>query len=122
MTEKEQLTKSIIDQLQLPLTLDEALTTWWVVPGRIGSLRLSFQGYMVFTAAYSQDYTLHVDNKKYPTVASIVNTLNQKLTTPYFLPAAGKPSNKIEVKIFDKKMAAVSKLYEDFDTFLKKKR
>lgn len=124
MTEKENLTQSVIDSLPVDgPSFNDALNDWWMVPGRIGSLRLTDKGFLAFTEVYKQDFIVYIDPTKHPTVASLVNFLNQRLTTPYYIPTSRRvASANIEVRIFDKKIASVSKLYEDFDTYLKRKR
>ena len=91
------------------------MSTLWVVPADYGSMRLSVLGFELCKKHFSEHYSVDINGNNYPSEFAFLRQLNDKIHCPFFLYKTYK-----EIILFDKKIATVSKLYENFDKYLEK--
>jgi hypothetical protein len=110
----ERITKVEISHSNLD-DIKKMMSTLWVVPADYGSMRLSVLGFELCKKHFSEHYSVDINGNNYPSEFAFLRQLNDKIHCPFFLYKTYK-----EIILFDKKIATVSKLYENFDKYLEK--
>jgi len=116
MLNKIILTQQLIKQLHsdIALTLDEAMQEWWKNPDKDAGLRLTTEGFFVFSLLKIEHYEFDVPPSM-PSIPGRLLTLDRKLTCPYYISLGKKP----KLLLFGSKEATMYSLYGDIDKFLK---
>ena len=108
---KYELTKSIIEQANLDIDVDDAYKTWWFADVDDDLYRLKLIGYkalLPLTPSFRFETDMRMTGK---------NLLKlSKLNCAYFI---NYVSTKTEIYIFSTKIATTIKLYGSFDKYIK---
>lgn len=114
-------TKEIITQAVLEVcrgthkpSLEEALTEWWKNPKDGAGLRLTAEGFFVFSLAEIESYKFQLPPSIHARAGTLL-TLDRKMTCPYYLTQGKAP----EIYIYGSKEAAMFALYGDVEKFLR---
>lgn len=113
---KTDLTQAIIDQLPADsgVTLEFAMTHWWVNIRSTGGLRLTELGYRVLTDLGINSYSVDVDPMKFD--RWMILNLDRKMQAPYYIIAKKKIPQRIIM--FNSREAMMAGLYGDLEKFL----
>lgn len=95
-------------------TLEEALKEWWKNPREDGGLRLSVEGFFVFSLVEIQSYKFPLPPSIHAKARTLL-TLDRKMTCPYYLTQGKAP----EIHIYGGKEASMFALYGDVEKFLR---
>jgi hypothetical protein len=124
-TYKEQITQSVLDQLNDDvLTFEHAMRTWWQNPMRDRAMRLSQIGDLQFRLAGLEyhDHDMKTSEKSY---YQFVMELSKKISCPYYIdvkPTDQGAKSKPFIRLYDDRISMMLNLYGDLDTYLKSVR
>jgi hypothetical protein len=122
MNKKVNYTKVVLDNLPennpfKSKTLDQALSAWWVTGRTSDSLRLSEEGYQVFTysdiAHYDFDYELEKANFPAATLK-----LGKKIKCPFYIGFHNRFYKSAYIRVYDSKVAMLITLYGTIKDYL----
>jgi hypothetical protein len=123
LTYKEQITKTVVDQLSDDIiTFDYAMKHWWQNPRRDGALRLTQAGDISFRLAKIEYYD-HPFKTKETSFYQFVIDLSKKIKCPYYIDV--QPSDKGHkpyLRLYDDRISMMLNLYGDLDSYLKSVR
>ena len=123
LTYKEQITKTVLEQLDdSTLTFEYAMKNWWQNPRRDGAMRLTSVGDLSFRYA-KIEYHDHSIATKEQSFYKFVMELSKKIKCPYYVDV--KPSdlgNKPFIRLYDDRISMMLNLYGDLDSYLKSVR
>jgi hypothetical protein len=116
MLNKVALTRQLINQLKgdIKPALDEAMQEWWKNPDEHAGLRLTTEGFFLFSMLEIAHYEFDVPPSM-PARPGQLLTLDRKLTCPYYITLGKKP----KLMLFGSKEATMYSLYGDLDRFLR---
>jgi len=115
---KEQLTKTVIDQLSdTTWSYEEAIKKWWFNPR--GGLRLTQVGDLELRFAKIEHYDHDFEaSKKYSWYAFILD-LDKKIKCPYYIDVnKSDKGNKPFIRLYDSRISMLLNLYGDLDSYL----
>jgi hypothetical protein len=115
MRDKTKLTIQILEKLppSLQLPLMKAMTAWWFNIRSSGGLRLTEEGFNIFTDRLDvKSHKISYDIKQDGHMKMML-LLDQKLTCPYYI------EKKKYIHMFGEKEAMLAVLYSDLENFIK---
>lgn len=118
-TYKEQITKTVLEQLNDDLlSFEHAMKTWWQNPRRDGTLRLTQIGDLSFRHAKLEyhDHPITTKNKSY---YQFISELSKKIKCPYYIDVDNSSNTyKPYIRLYDDRISMMLNLYGDLDTYL----
>jgi hypothetical protein len=123
LTYKEQITKTVLEQLDdSTLTFEYAMKSWWQNPRRDGSMRLTQIGDLQFRHA-KLEYHDHDISTKEKSFYKFVMDLSKKIKCPYYVDVQpGDKGHKPYLRLYDDRISMMLNLYGDLDSYLKSVR
>lgn len=123
LTYKEQITKTVLEQLDdSTLTFEYAMKNWWQNPRRDGAMRLTSVGDMSFRYA-KLEYHDHPIATKEKSFYKFVMELSKKIKCPYYVDVnTSDKGNKPFIRLYDDRISMMLNLYGDLDSYLKSVR
>lgn len=123
LTYKEQITQSVVDQLDDNLvTFEHAMKSWWQNPMRDRAMRLTQVGDLNFRLA-GLEYHDHVMNTKEKSYYQFMMELSKKIKCPYYIDVTpGEKGHKPYIRLYDDRISMMLNLYGDLDSYLKSVR
>lgn len=123
LTYKEQITQSVVDQLDDNLvTFEHAMKSWWQNPMRDRAMRLTQIGDLNFRLA-GLEYHDHVMNTKEKSYYQFMMELSKKIKCPYYIDVTpGDKGHKPYIRLYDDRISMMLNLYGDLDSYLKSVR
>jgi hypothetical protein len=122
MTEKEKLTKIVLEQLpDISFSLDHAIKAWWVNLLKNGGLRLSDAGDLAFRKAEFEyfDFDFFMPNSVNVSWNQYMLDLNKKMTCPYYINVKSDENKKMPfIRIYDSRIAMLINLYGGVDRYI----
>jgi hypothetical protein len=114
---KTEITQTLIDSLPPghDITLEFAMSHWWVNIRANSGLRLTDLGYMVLSALDLPRYSVNIDPEKFNRVVML--ELDKKLRAPYYIETKKRIPKKLVM--FSSREAMLAGLYGDLGKFLK---
>ena len=117
LTYKEQITKTVLAQLEDDLlTFEHAMKTWWQNPRRDGILRLTGVGDLSFRYA-KLEYHDHPITTKDKSYYKFIMELGKKIKCPYYIDINAE-TKKPYIRLYDDRISMMLNLYGDLDTYL----
>lgn len=116
MLSKVQITNAVIDKMQgddKP-SLVEALSWWWQNPKEDSGLRLTTDGYFMFSLLEIESHKFEVPTSTLLVPAQLL-TLDRHMTCPYYI----QPGKKPVLIFYGSKEATMFALYGDIQKFLR---
>jgi hypothetical protein len=95
-------------------SLEEALAEWWKNPREDAGLRLSHDGFFIFSLAEIEGHKFQLPPSIHAKASTLL-TLDRKMTCPYYLTQGKAP----EIYIYGGKEASLFALYGDVEKFLR---
>ena len=124
LTYKEQITKTVLEQLDdSTLTFEYAMKSWWQNPRRDGSLRLNQIGDIQFRHANLEfhDHDMKVGKDK--SYYQFMMELSKKIKCPYYIDVTPTDKgHKPFIRLYDDRISMMLNLYGDLDSYLKSVR
>lgn len=119
LTYKEQITQTVLDQLEGNLwTFDNAMKKWWQNPRRDGGLRLSPSGDLEFRSA-GIEFSDHVIKKIGKSYYGFVVDLSKKIKCPYYIDVSKSDTGNVPyIRLYDSRIAMMLTLYGDLESYL----
>ena len=116
MVSKENITRAVLEVCngKYKPTLEEALAEWWKNPREDAGLRLSAEGFFIFSLAEIQCYKFPLPPGIHAKARTLL-TLDRKMTCPYYIGVGKAP----EIYIYGGKEASLFALYGDVEKFLR---
>lgn len=116
MISKQAITQAVLELCRGPHTpsLEEALKEWWKNPREDAGLRLTHEGFFVFSLAEIESYKFQLPASIHAKARTLL-TLDRKMTCPYYLTQGKTP----EIYIYGGKEASLFALYGDVEKFLR---
>jgi hypothetical protein len=123
LTYKEQITKTVLEQLDdSTLTFEYAIKSWWQNPRRDGAMRLTQIGDIQFRHA-NLEYHDHPMNTKEKSYYQFMMELSKKIKCPYYIDVTvGEKGHKPYIRLYDDRISMMLNLYGDLDSYLKSVR
>jgi hypothetical protein len=114
---KTEITQTLIDSLPPghDITLDFAMSHWWVNIRANSGLRLTNLGYMVIKSLDLPQWSVDIDPERF--TRQLVLELDRKMRAPYYIEAKKKIPKKLIM--FSSREAMLAGLYGDLGKFLK---
>lgn len=119
LTYKEQVTQTVLDQLEGGYwSFENAMKKWWQNPRRDVGLRLSPMGDREFRNA-GIEYSDHVIKKVGKSYYGFVIDLSKKIKCPYYIDVSNTSEGKVPyIRLYDSRIAMMLSLYGDIDSYL----
>ena len=111
MTHRRDVTATVIQQLPVPLDLDEAMSTWYYNLRPQGGFRLTALGYQALNVAAMNSWSVDI-NPRDLTKSNLL-TLDRKLQWPYYIDARRK-----KLVLFSSRDAVMATLYGDIKSWI----
>ena len=120
LTYKEQITKTVLEQLDdNNTTFDYAMKHWWQNPRRDSSLRLTSVGDLSFRFAKIEYYDHEISTKQ-QSFYNFIMELSKKIKCPYYVDVkTGDKGHKPFIRLYDDRISMMLNLYGDLDSYLK---
>jgi len=121
LTYKEQITQSVLEQLDDDvITFQHAMKTWWQNPRRDELMRLTLVGDLSFRHAKIEyhDHPIVTKDKSY---YQFIMELGKKIKCPYYIDVHAE-NKKPYIRLYDDRISMMLNLYGDLDTYLKSVR
>ena len=96
------------------LTVDEAMLSWWKNPHPAAGMRLSAEGFFVFSLVEIESHKFQLPPSIH-TKSRTLLTLDRGMTCPYYLTQGKAP----EIYIYGGQEATMFALYGDVEKFLR---
>jgi hypothetical protein len=121
-TYKEQITQTVLDQLNDDLiTFEHAMKSWWQNPMRDRAMRLTQIGDLQFRHAGLEYHDHEFKAPKDKSYYQFVMELSKKIKCPYYVDV--NPNDKKPyIRLYDDRISMMLNLYGDLDTYLKSVR
>ena len=118
-TYKEQVTQTVLDQLEGDYwTFENAMKKWWQNPRRDVGLRLSPMGDREFKNA-GMEYSDHEIKKVGKSYYGFIIELSRKIKCPYYIDVSKSETGNIPyIRLYDSRIAMMLTLYGDLDSYL----
>jgi hypothetical protein len=116
MLNKPQITQAVLGLVtgEYKPTLDEAMATWWKNPSLDAGMRLSAEGFFVFSLAEIESHKFQLPPGIHARSSTLL-TLDRGMTCPYYLTQGKSP----EIHIYGGQEATMFALYGDVEKFLR---
>ena len=116
MYNKQTVTQAVLEICKGPLkpSIDEAMATWWKNPNLDAGMRLSAEGFFVFSLAEIESYKFQLPPGIHARSSTLL-TLDRGMTCPYYLTQGKAP----EIHIYGGQEATMFALYGDVEKFLR---
>lgn len=111
MTHRREVTATVIQQLPVPLDLDEAMNTWYYNLRPQGGFRLTTLGYQALNVAAMNSWSVDI-NPRDLTKSNLL-MLDRKLRWPYYIDARRK-----KLVLFSSRDAVMATLYGDVKAWI----
>ena len=127
LTYKEQITQSVMDQLNDELlTFPHAMKTWWQNPMRDRAMRLTYVGDLQFRHAGLEYHDHSFTISKSKSYYQFMMELSKKIKCPYYIDVEntedGSGKRKPYIRLYDDRISMMLNLYGDLDTYLQSVR
>jgi hypothetical protein len=111
--DKNHVTRELLAQLNLSMTFDDAMASWWLNQRDTGGLRLTNEGYQYLVGSNIPHHTMQVDRDLLKKPSTLL-VLDRHINGAYYL------DTKLHMLVlFDCKQAVMAELYQDMQKFLK---
>lgn len=111
MTHRREVTAAVIQQLPLPVDIDQAMSTWYYNLRSTGGFRLTALGYQALNVAAMNSWSIDI-NLRDLTKTNLL-TLDRKLNWPYYIDARRK-----KLVLFSSRDAVMATLYGDVKAWI----
>jgi hypothetical protein len=119
LTYKEQVTQTVIEQLEGSYwSFENAMKKWWQNPRRDVGLRLTPMGNQAFQTA-GIEYSDHQIKKMGKSYYGFVVELSKKIKCPYYIDVSKSETGNIPyIRLYDSRIAMMLTLYGDLESYL----
>ena len=119
LTYKEQVTQTVIEQLEGSYwSFENAMKKWWQNPRRDVGLRLTPMGDREFKNA-GIEYSDHEIKKVGKNYYGFIIDLSKKIKCPYYIDVSNSEGKHIPyIRLYDSRIAMMLTLYGDLDSYL----
>ena len=115
--DKRLLTQTLVDLLdpQLGITFETAYATWWHNLRKNGGMRLTKDGYLIFSNLLTIDhYNFNVE--PFDVNSKLIIAMDRQLQHPYYI--VTKKMMPVQIVFFSSKEAMMANLYGDIKKFI----
>ena len=119
LTYKEQVTQTVIEQLEGSYwSFENAMKKWWQNPRRDVGLRLTPMGDREFKNA-GIEYSDHKITKMGKSYYGFMIDLSKKIKCPYYIDVSKSETGNIPyIRLYDSRIAMMLTLYGDLESYL----
>jgi hypothetical protein len=114
--QKISVTKKLLEEITSPMTLEEAMATWWVNLRQSGGLRLTRSGFDYLVDNKIQCYNFDISTGLVSKPSTLL-LLDRKLDCAYYFVPVDRNTSRLSM--FGERSSIMASLHSDMSSFVK---